>query len=149
MYETNSTDNAVRRDIANYRIARRVSPNVNTGDKVNETVVVNFETNEPTFYFAVQDETSCIVITRMIVFYHVCPSQTVNLTSAPEIIAPSAGAPPITVTATCAGNAEREGNDDPQLICSPGGIWSTFGNSACRCEPGLGFMNGMCSREFN
>ena len=149
VYETTSTNNTERRDTTNYRIVQRVSTNTDTGEKVNETVEVNFETDQPTFYFAVQDETTCIVITRIIVFYHVCPSQTFNLISTPEIIAPPVRAPPIQVTATCAGNAESDGDSDPKLICSAGGIWSTVGNSGCRCEPGLGFMNGECSCECN
>ena len=149
VYETASTNNAVRRNITNYRIVHRVSPYVISGGGVNETVVVDFETNEPTFYFAIQDDTSCIVIRRIIVFYYVCPSQTLNLISTPEVIAPPTGAPPIQVTATCAGNAEREGDSDPKLICSAGGIWSVVGSSGCCYPPGFGFINGTCSRKFN
>ena len=149
IYETTSLNDTLRRETTNYRQVQRVSPDITTGDRVNETVVVDFETNEPSFYFAVQDETSCIVITRLIVFYHVCPSQTVNLTSTPETIAPPSGERPIKVIATCASNAVVEGAIAPELICSTGGLWSPVGNSGCRCTPGSGFMNGMCSCEFS
>ena len=149
IYETTSTDNAVRRTTTNYRQVQRVSPDVTTGARVTETVDIDFQTTLPTFYFAVQDETSCIVITQMIVFYHVCPNTTVNLASTPEIIAPPSGSPPITVTGTCVSPAEPEGGSDPKLICSSGGLWSTIGNSGCRCASGLGFMNGECLREFS
>ena len=148
IYETTSAGNAARRNTENYRQVRRVSPDITTGESVNETVVVRFQTDQSSFYFAIQDETSCITITRLLVFYNVCPSQTVNLTSTPETIAPPSGAAPITVTATCARNAEAEGGSEPRLICSTGGLWSTVGNSGCRCVPGSGIINGTCSGEF-
>ena len=148
IYETSSVDNAVRRNLNNYRQVRRVSPDITTGARVNETVVVTFQTDQPSFYFAVQDETSCIVITRMIVFYHICPSQIVSLISAPERIAPMSGAPLITVIATCVSSAETEDGSAPRLICSVGGIWTVLG-SGCRCAPGYGFVNRVCSCELN
>ena len=143
-YETSSVNTAMARNVINYEQVTRVSPDVNTGARVNETVVVNFQTDQSSFYFAVQDETSCIALTRMIAFYYVCPSQIISLVSAPERIAPMTGAPPIPVTATCASNAETEDGSDPKLICSAGGIWTVLG-SGCRCEPGSGFVNETCS----
>ena len=147
IYETSSVDNAARRNLSNYRQVRRVSPDITTGARVNETVVVTFQTNQPSFYFAVLDETSCIVVTRILVFYHICPSQIIELVSAPEILAPVSEAPYITVSATCASNAETEDGSAPKLICSTGGIWTALG-SGCRCAPGSGFINGACSCEF-
>ena len=144
LYETSSVNDTVRRNISNYRQVRRVSPDVTTGTTVNETIVLTFQTNEPTFYFAVEDETTCIVITRMILFYTVCPNQTIDLISAPETIAPPTGV--TTVTATCTSNAETEDGDDPKLVCSPEGTWTPLG-SGCRCTPGSGFVNGSCSCE--
>jgi hypothetical protein len=124
---------------------RRVSPDITTGARVNATVVVTFLTNEPFFYFAIEDETICIIITRMIVFYNVCPSQTINLVSAPEVIAPTIGF--TTMDGTCARNAMIEDGIAPRLVCSPEGIWATLG-SGCRCAPGSGFVNESCSREL-
>ena len=147
IYETSSVDNAARRNLRNYRQVWRVSPDITTGARVNETVLVTFQTDQPFFYFALQDIGSCIVITRMLVFYNICPSQTINLISAPETIAPMTGAPLIIVTATCASNAETEDGSAPKLICSTGGIWTVLG-SGCRCAPGSGFMIGACSCEF-
>ena len=149
IYETTSTDNAARRETTNYRQVTRVSPDVTTGARVTEVVLVDFETDEPSFYFAVQDETSCIVITRMIIFYSVCPSTTINLASAPETLAPPNGASPIPVTAACVSTALVEEGNSPKLVCSPGGLWSEIGTSGCRCVPGLGFMNGVCSGKYN
>ena len=145
VYETSLASDAARRNISNYRQVRRVSPDITTGARVNATVVVTFQTNEPLFYFAVEDETTCIVITRMIVFYNVCPNQTIALVSAPEIIAPATGF--AEVEGSCAINAETEDGNAPRLICSPDGTWTVLG-SGCRCAPGSDFVNGSCSCEL-
>ena len=91
IHETSTETSAAARNINNYRQMQRVSPDVTTGARVNETVVVNFITNHSSFYFAIQDEGTCLIITRVIVFYHFCPNQAVNLISHPESIAPALG----------------------------------------------------------
>ena len=141
VYETSSVDSAGARNFSDYRQVRRVSPDVTTG--VNETVTITFNTNHSSFYFAIQDETSCIVVTRLIVFYYICPSQTINLIHTPEIIAPVIGASPITVTARCVENAQTQDGSIPKLICSPGGIWTVLG-SGCQCATGYREENGTC-----
>lgn len=146
IYETSLVSGAVRTNLSNYRQVRRASIDITTGASVNETIVVNFQTNQTLFYFAVEDETSCIVITRMIAFYNVCPNQIVDLVSAREIIAPMSGV--TTVEATCASNAETEDGNAPKLVCSPGGTWTLLG-SGCRCAPGSDIMNGSCLCELN
>ena len=147
IYETSLASDAARRNLNNYRQATRVSPAVTTGARVNATVEVTFETDEPLFYFAVEDETACIVITRVIIFYNVCPNQIIDLVSAPEIIVPTVGF--TTRDATCASNATPEDidGDAPRLICSSDGTWSVLG-SGCRCTPGFGYVSGSCSREL-
>jgi hypothetical protein len=145
VYETSLTSDPARRNLSRYRQVTRVSPDVTTGDRVNETVVLMFQTNEPLFYFAVEDETTCIVITRMIVFYNICPNRIIDLVSAPEIIAPVTGF--ITMDASCASNAAPEDGTAPKLICSSEGNWTLLG-SGCRCAPGSGFVDGSCSCEL-
>ena len=68
IYETSAENADAARNINNYRQVQRVSPDVTDGSKVNETIMVNFNTNHSSFYFTIQDETSCIVVTRLIVF---------------------------------------------------------------------------------
>ena len=145
VYETSLTSDAARRNIQNYRQVRRVSPDITTGARVNATVVVTFQTNEPFFYFAVEDETTCIVITRMIVFYNICPNQIIDLVSAPEIIAPTIGF--AEVEAICASNAASEDGNAPRLVCSSEGTWTVLG-SGCKCVPSSGFVNERCSCEL-
>ena len=151
IYETSTENATAARNISNYRQVQRVSPDTTTGERVNETVVINFNTSHSSFYFAIQDETSCIVISRLIAFYHVCPSQTIGLVHIPETIAPPTGRPPIPVNERCVENAQKV--DDDVFVCSPGGIWTpvTPLGTSCRCE--LGYihrrLNGtdICLRE--
>ena len=145
VYETLLASDAARRNLRNYRQVQRVSTDITTGAKVNETIVVTFQTDESFFYFAVEDETTCVVITRMIVFYNVCPNQTIELVSAPEIIAPATGF--TEEEGSCASNAEAEDGNATRLTCSPDGTWTVLG-SGCRCAPGSGFENGSCSCEL-
>ena len=145
VYETSLVSDAVRKNLSNYRQVTRVSPDITTGARVNETVVVTFQTNEPFFYFAVEDETTCITVTRMIIFYNVCPSQTIDFISASETITPATGV--ALVGASCTSNAVTEDGNAPRLICSSDGTWTVLG-SGCQCAPGSGFMNRSCLCEF-
>ena len=79
IYETSSLDTAGRRAVIHYRHVqvKQISSNVTTGARVNETIDLNFYTNHSSFYFAIRDETTCIVITRLVVFYKVCEAQTI------------------------------------------------------------------------
>ena len=77
------------RNLNNYRQVQRVSPDNTTGIRLNKTININFNTDHSSFYFAIQDETSCLAITRLIVFYYVClDQQTADLILYPETIAP-------------------------------------------------------------
>ena len=118
------------------------------------TIAFTPNTDHSSFYLAIQDEGSCLTITRLIVFYHVCPSQTIDLTHVPETIAPLTGSPPITVKGHCVEKALTEDDSAPKLTYSPGGIWRTsLLDSGCSCEPGYSHYkaNGTClsSREPN
>ena len=157
VYERSSENTAESKTISNYRQVQRVSPDDTSGNRVNETVNIDFaqSSQETFFYFTVQDETTCIVITRMIVFYHICPQQTSDLIHYPETIAPRSpssnnpnSATPISVTASCVANATLENGGDPRVICSPGGVWSNPSlGMVCTCLPGYSNQGGACSRE--
>ena len=157
VYERSSENTTASKTISNYRQVQRVSPDDISGNRVNETVIIDFAANsqESSFYFAVQDETSCIVITRMFVFYQVCPQQTSDLIHYPETIAPRLstsdrpGVAPISVTASCVANTTSENGGDPRVICSPGGVWSNPSlGMMCTCLPGYYNQGGACSREL-
>ena len=144
VYETSSVDSAAARNTNNYRQVERVSPSNTGGARVNETVTINFNTDSSSFYFAIQDETSCIIVNRVIVFYTVCPAQAVDMISYPLTVAPLTG---ITIISTsCVENAEPVGAD-PKVACSVGGSWNAL-TSQCRCRPGAFSVSGACIRKY-
>ena len=81
----------------------------------------------------------------MIVFYHICPNQNVNLISHPEIIAPALGQSTV-VIASCVMNAEPvNGLALQDLVCITGGVWSRVPSDArCRCVNGYFQANETC-----
>ena len=154
VYETSSVDSATARNITNYRQVERVSisdtylPYI----RVNETVNIDFNTNHSSFYLAVQHNiihanscAICFSVNRVIVFYTVCPVQTVDMISYPLTIAPVSGL--ITISASCVENAEPVG-EPPVINCSPDGSWDPP-SSVCRCMNGTVNMSGACIRKFH
>ena len=149
IYETSTENATTAKNIRSYQQVERVSPEVINGSRVNETVTVNFNTNHSSFYFAIQDETTCLIITRLIVFYHICPKRTTNLISYPEIIAPVVS---IVVLPSCVMNAEPvsgHGLASQGLVCTTGGDWSHITappGAACRCIDGYFRDDENCAR---
>ena len=149
VYERSSENTAASKTISNYRQVQRVSldDTYTSGNRVNETVTIDFASTsqETSFYFAVQDETSCIVITRMIVFYQVCPQKTSDLIHYPETIAPTSAAP-TPVVASCVENAATENGRSPiTVFCSSGGVWSTQSDRGCVCLRRFANQGGACT----
>ena len=144
VYETSSVDSAAARNTNNYRQVERVSPGNIGGGRVNETVTINFSTDSSSFYFAIQDEASCIAVTRVIVFYTVCPGQAVDMISYPLTVAPLTGI--TTISTSCVENAEPVG-DDPKVACSTDASWNAL-TSQCRCRPGAFSVSGACIRKW-
>lgn len=140
IYETSSADTAEAKSIGNYQQVERVSPDDTSGATVNETIDVFFKTNHSSFYFAIEDETSCIAITRLVVFYHVCPAEIAELVIRPRTIAPliSRQSTPLLVTAKCVDNASPVivRALGPKLKCSQGGVWSPIPELGCNCDLG-------------
>ena len=142
IFETSSTGAA--KDVNNYQQVQRVSPADTSGNRVSKIITINFETNHSSFYFAIQDETSCIVITRLTIFYYVCPAQTVSLIHYPETIAFSSvnvyeNLSNISVSVSCIENAESENVGlAPNATCAAEGIWeiTIIPGAGCRCVPG-------------
>ena len=135
-YETSTINNATARDTSNYVLINRLVPN--EGIPQNQTRFLNFATNGSGFYLAIRDEDTCLAVTRVIVFYNVCPQETVEFMIRPEIISPRITTPsqePLRVTGQCVGNASTESGATPILTCSPGGTWSVV--SGCQCNQGF------------
>ena len=144
MFETSSESATGARDTTNYRQVERVSPDITTGARVNETIDMGFTTDHSSFYFAVQDETSCIIITRLMVFYHMCPAEIIELVIRPETIAPpiSRESSLLQVTAKCVDNASPvtvvAGIPlGPKIKCTEGGLWLPIPELGCKCDHGF------------
>ena len=137
-WETSGVDAVAARDTANYRRVRGVTPSMDaTRMAVNESIEVTFQSSTATgFYLALVDMNTCIVVTRVLVFYHVCPELSTDLILYPATIAPPSGLK--TVTTQCAEGAEGELNPNITLNCLPKGIWAeVLSGTGCRCKPGF------------
>ena len=139
-YETSTIDTTAARNLSNYEFVGRIVPRDGSGTvRENGSVNINFATEATGFYLGIQDETSCIVIHRVLVFYYVCPAETSDLITRPETIAPIIGgtAPPAQVVGQCVENASPESGVQPGLTCSQRGVWSVNGGAGCVCNPGF------------
>ena len=139
-YETSTENSTAARDIRNYQIVTRVATEDDTGlTRQNQTREINFESEESGFYVALVDESTCVVVTRIIVFYNVCPEGNEELVVRPETIAPivDRASIPITVIAECVEGASSDSGDAVRLNCNLGGVWTTIPGSGCSCNPGF------------
>ena len=135
-YETSTISSIAARDTSNYVLISRLVPN--DGNLQNQTMYLNFATNESGFYLAIRDEDTCLAVTRVLVFYNVCPQETVEFMIRPETLSPPITTPsqePFRVTGHCVANASTESGAAPSLTCSPGGTWSIV--SGCQCNQGF------------
>jgi hypothetical protein len=145
IFETSFENATGARDTANYQQVDRISPDITTGARVNETIDLNFYTNHSSFYLAIQDEIACMVITRLTIFYYVCPGEITDLIIRPETVAP-----PISresslrrISAKCADNASPVHVVDgiitgPIINCAERGVWHSLAELGCRCD--LGYL---------
>jgi hypothetical protein len=136
MYETSVENSILARETERYRPVFRVAADNVSGVSANEVIDVNFATDEEGFYIAIQDETVCIWVERLIVFYHVCPRGSSDLAFLPQTIAPPTRrmSQPLVVTAQCMDGASHVSGGVVRLNCNQGGVWSA--GSGCRCNPG-------------
>ena len=137
-YETSTINTTAARNLSNYEFVGRIVPRDGSGTvRENGSVNINFATEATGFYVGIQDETSCIVIHRVLVFYYVCPAVTSNLISRPETTGPMIGAStPVEVVGQCIDNASPENRVGAGLTCSQKGVWSVNSGAGCVCNPG-------------
>ena len=137
VWETSTADRDAASNTANYVAVVKVTPD-QSDDVVNRTIELDFMTEEDGFYLGIRDETSCFALSRVIVFYHVCPGEVSDLVVHPETIAPPIGRQGqlVKVIAECVPGAIPE-NSEVVLNCAQGGVWSAIAGSGCRCNPGF------------
>ena len=136
-YEASTENSTAARDTWNYQIVTRVA--TREENRQNQTNEINFESEESGFYVAIVDEGTCVAVTRIIMFYNVCPEENEELVMRPETLAPIVEclSIPFTVTAECVAGASPDNGDAVRLNCNQGGIWTTIPGSGCSCNPGF------------
>ena len=146
-YETSTISKTAARNLSNYEFVGLIVPRDGSGTvRENGTVNINFDTEATGFYLGIQDETTCIVIHRVLVFYYVCPAVTSDLITRPETIAPIIGAStPVQVVGQCVANASPESGTGPRFMCSQRGVWSSNIGTGCAC--GSGFQSSSDGRS--
>ncbi len=133
-YETSAVNPVAAMDTSNYALIRTLATQV-SGTTTNTTENFGFNTVESGFYLAIRDPGTCMLISRLIVFYNVCPGETVNLVVRPGTLAPTVGQQ-LNVNASCVDNSSPVG-DDFSLRCLDSGNWVAATSSRCECNTGF------------
>ena len=150
VWETSVVDNAAARSTSNFRfISQIVANNFNSVDNLyNYTKEINFETSEHGFYFAIRDEASCVALSRVIVFFNICPENVNDLVMHPETLSPpiSREISKVEVITECVLGASPENGITAILKCAQGGVWKSVPYSGCQCNSGSvkGVDNNSC-----
>ena len=107
-----------------------------------------FSINNNGLYLAVVDRGSCTAVTRISVFYYICPEQTVNLVHYPETVAPPFTNPQDRkATGVCIKSASQA-SADLILECKIRGEWEQ-NIAMCSCNPGYEEKDSSCSGKFH
>ena len=136
-YETSTINATAARNLNNYEfVSPRITP---SGDaRENMSIQIDFDTTATGFYMGVRDETSCVLVHHVLVFYYVCPAETSDLISRPERIAPLIGnSAPLLVDGLCVENSSPENGMQPRLTCSQNGVWGRIDGAGCVCDTGF------------
>ena len=132
-YETSTIDPVTARNTLYYVPVDNLAT-LEALEEQTDTLNIALSTIETGFYLAVVDRGTCIVINRLVVFYYICPAETVNLVTRPRTLAPPVGT--LQVTAECVENARPASGDSLTLICLSAGEWLDSPNG-CVCVPGF------------
>ena len=139
-YETSTINATAARNLNNYEfVPPRISPSDGSGDaRENMSIQVDFTTAATGFYLGIRDETSCVLVHRVLVFYYVCPAETSDLITRPERIAPFIGnSAPLLVDGQCVENSSPQNGMRPRLTCSQNGVWGGIDGAWCACDTGF------------
>ena len=139
-WETSARDVVAARMVDNYQLFSWISPNDDSGQSSQKlTRELDFKTEEYGFYLGILYETSCIALTRVVVFYNVCPVGVVDRVVRPQTVAPRIDrqSPLFEVTTGCVPDTSPENGVTAKLTCAQGGVWTTVVGSGCQSDSGL------------
>ena len=108
-------------------------PPVMTVVMQDRTCQYKYTTAATRFYLGIRDETLCVFVDRVLVFYYVCPAETSDLIIRPERIALFIGnsySAPILVDGECVENSSP-------ATCSQNGVWGGIDGAGCVCDTGF------------
>ena len=132
---TSTIDRSAAANTDSYVRVGRVSPEF-TGGVMSFLEYVDIDLDaEDGFYLGVVDRSTCIDLTRPLVFYYVCPEETSELISRPEVLGS-----PVSVTGEC---VENSSGSAPVLSCSDRGEWQVI--IPCLCNPGYEKSQDQCT----
>ena len=139
---TSTIDRSAAANTDNYVSVNRVSPDVSDGImSFVEYLDIDLDA-EDGFYLAVVDRSTCIVLTRLLVFYYVCPEETSELIFRPETLGSQ-----VSVTGECVENSSTMSGTAPVLSCSDRGEWQV--TIPCLCNPGYEKSQDQCTGVVN
>ena len=130
-WQTSTINRTEAANTENYVRVGRVSPDNTDGFIEYQDIELD---DEDGFYLAVVDFNTCVTLTRILVFYYVCPEETSELISRPETVDSGSVDSSATVAGECVGNSSTESGADPLLICGARGQWQVI--VPCLCNPG-------------
>ena len=144
IFETNEPDELGRNNTSNYGGNLASLEHIMDENPVQRLnlVQIPISGSYTGLYLAVIDPPpgTCIFITRLALFYYICPKQVVNLVKYPETISPTlASNSDIFLEANCVDNAVLISHDD-ELECSRRGRWET-NDVVCSCREGYYLFN--------
>ena len=148
-YQTNEIDESGRSDQTRYSDSLSFEA---TGVEAQQDGSLAIPVSKPStgLYLAILATSSqkCVAISRLAVFYYVCPEQERNLVKYPEIIAPASSDELSKMAeATCVDNAVPASSPPPEILkCMFKGVWTST-NVSCECEKGF-FVPSQSSRPF-
>ena len=135
---TSTIDRSAAANTDNYVRVDRVSPEF-TGGVMSFVEYIDIDLDsEDGFYLAVVDRSTCIILPRLLVFYYVCPEETSELISRPEVLGSQ-----VSVTGECVENSSTMSGTAPVLSCSDRGEWQVI--IPCLCSPGYEKSQDQCT----
>ena len=139
---TSTIDRSAAANTDNYVRVDRLSPDFTDGIiSFVESLDIELDA-EDGLYLAVVDWSTCIVLTRLLVFYYVCPEETSELIFRPEVLGSR-----VSVTGECVENSSTMSGSAPVLSCSDMGEWQVI--ISCLCNPGYEKSQDQCSGVVN
>ena len=150
-WQTSTINRTAAANTTSYVPVGRISPSFNDGHmSFITTQDIQLNADEDGFYLAVVDLSTCITLTRIFIFYTVCPGNTRELIIKPEAVDSESIEGTPSVVGECAENSSPEpGAADPLLVCGAGGQWQVI--VPCLCNPGyqLDISQNRCTGDYS